>query len=124
MDPPHPQHLCRQMATLHGQVTQSLQLTVEQELLEIFAPADHSRNRRIVAAYCGWEGGRRVTLEELGRKIAISRERVRQVCLRAIKQHRERTIFARAWIAHSAFVAAASFPGDWSRSRPNSKPRG
>ena len=105
LDPLEPLHSCGQMADLHDRVTQSLQFTVEQELLEIFAPADNPRNRRIVAAYYGWEGRLPSTLEELGRQYGLSRERVRQVCVRAVRQHRGARIFAPALDRALAFIA-------------------
>ncbi len=105
LDPPDPPHLCRQMGVLRGRVAQSLQLTVEQELVEIFTPADNPRNRWIIAAHYGWEGGAPSTLAELGRKYGLSRERVRQVCIRAIRQHRGARIFTPALDHALAFIA-------------------
>jgi hypothetical protein len=63
--------------------------TVEGELMQIFAPTGHERNRQIVIGYYGWEDGRRHTLTEVGSQFGVTRERIRQVCARATRRPKE-----------------------------------
>jgi len=49
------------------------------------------RDRKIIIYYFGMEGKRPHTLEEIGRILGVSRERVRQLRNRALKQLRENT---------------------------------
>ncbi len=49
------------------------------------------RDRKIIIYYFGMEGRRPHTLEEIGRILEVSRERVRQLRNRALKQLRENT---------------------------------
>ncbi|MEA1912820.1 MAG: RNA polymerase sigma factor RpoD/SigA [candidate division WOR-3 bacterium] len=49
------------------------------------------RDRKIIIYYFGMEGRRPHTLEEIGRILEVSRERVRQLRNRALKQIRENT---------------------------------
>lgn len=55
-------------------------MTLEQELIEIFAATPYPRNREILIGYYGWNDGRQHTLTEIGTRYGITRERVRQVC--------------------------------------------
>jgi hypothetical protein len=61
-------------------------MTVEQELIEIFASQAGERNRDILVGYYGWQDGRQHTLTEIGDRFEITRERVRQVCAKLTKK--------------------------------------
>ena len=51
-------------------------MTLEEELIEIFATTPFTRNRQILIGYYGWEDGRQHTLTEVGTRFGITRERV------------------------------------------------
>lgn len=53
--------------------------------LEVLAP----RDRRVLTLYFGLEGSRPMTLQEIARELAVTRERVRQLRDRALKRLRE-----------------------------------
>ena len=61
-------------------------MTLEQELIDIFASTPSQRNREILVGYYGWEDGRQHTLTEIGARFGITRERVRQVCAKLTKR--------------------------------------
>jgi len=61
-------------------------MTLEQELIDIFASSPFQRNRDILIGYYGWEDGRQHTLTEIGARFGITRERVRQVCAKLTKK--------------------------------------
>ena len=66
---------------LHDAAVRCAKLTVESELLDILVSSNAScRNRKIVECYYGLGGGPLVTLEVLGKRYGITRERVRQIC--------------------------------------------
>lgn len=94
LDPPDPFRFREQIAELRDKIRQLGNLPVEEELVQVFAPGPRPRDRQIVAEYYGWDGHRGRTLEELGRKHGLSRERIRQVCARAIRRNRDTAVFA------------------------------
>ena len=94
VDPPDPVHLCRQIRELCETIGRLSELPLEEELIQIFAPSSSERDRQIVAEYYGWDGEGGHTLEELGTRYGLSRERIRQVCVRAIKRNRDTVVFA------------------------------
>jgi hypothetical protein len=94
VDPPDPLRLRQQIAELRDKIRQLNSLPLEEELVQIFAPASRPRDRQILAEYYGWDGQGGRTLEELGRQHGLSRERIRQVCARAIQQNRGTAVFA------------------------------
>ena len=53
-------------------------MTLEQELIGIFAATPSRRNREILIGYYGWQDGRQHTLTEVGTRFGITRERVRR----------------------------------------------
>ena len=83
-------------------------MTVEQELIEVFASTPSQRNREILVGYYGWEDGRQHTLTEIGARFGITRERVRQVCAKLTKRLSRPPIRApamdRAWRGCRAFA--------------------
>ena len=94
LDPPAPLRLREQIGELRDGIRQFSNLPLEEELVQVFAPACQARDRQILAAYYGWDGRGGRTLEELGRRHGLSRERIRQICARAIKQDRGTAVFA------------------------------
>ncbi len=113
-DPPDPIRLAQQIREFREKVAHLSGLLLEEELVQIFAPAHKSRDRQIVAEYYGWDGQGGRTLEELGCKYDLSRERIRQVCVRAIKQIRDTVVFAPVLDRALAFFASR-FPADLDR---------
>jgi len=94
LDPPTPLRLREQIGELCDRIRQFSSLPLEEELVQVFAPACRARDRQILVAYYGWDGRGGRTLEALGRKHGLSRERIRQICARTIKQDRGTTVFA------------------------------
>ncbi len=104
-DPPDPVRLHQQVGLVRRMIEGLSQQTVEEELMQIFSPAASGRNQQIVAAYYGWDGDGGHTLEELGQKYGLSRERIRQVCVRAVKRNRRAKIFSPVLDRALAFIA-------------------
>lgn len=96
IDPPDPAALADQIASIRHRIGQLSQMDLGRELAEIFSHPSQLRDREIVAAYFGWDGAGGCTLEELGRRYGLSRERIRQVCMRAAKRHSHARVFAPA----------------------------
>jgi len=94
LDPPDPARLGEQLRELRQKVRELSRLPLEEELAQVFAPSSRGRDRQIVAEYYGWDGRGRRTLEQLGKRYGLSRERIRQVCVRAIKRNRGTLAFA------------------------------
>jgi len=94
LDPPDPMRVSEQIRELLDKIAELSNLPLEDELVQIFAPAFNERDRQIVTEYYGWDGRGSHTLEQLGRKYGLSRERIRQVCVRAIKRIRDTEVFA------------------------------
>jgi hypothetical protein len=104
-DPSDPARLAAQLDQLRSRVAALLQMPLDEELTQVFSCGVSPRDRQIVAAYYGWDGGGRRTLEDLGREHGLSRERIRQVCARAVQPQRHRTVFAPALDRALAFLA-------------------
>jgi len=94
LDPPDPLQLREQIAEFREKIGQLSKLPLEEELIQIFAPDFAPRDRRIVVEYYGWDGRGSHTLEVLGKKYGLSRERIRQVCVKAVKRARDVKVFA------------------------------
>ena len=67
-------------------------MTIEQELIEIFAAGANERNRGILSGYYGWNDGRKHTLAEVGETFGITRERARQICAKLVKREKPKSI--------------------------------
>jgi len=80
-------------------------MTLERELIEIFASTPYQRNREILIGYYGWEDGRQHTLTEIGARFGITRERVRQVCAKLTKRPKDAAISAPVMDRALALVA-------------------
>jgi hypothetical protein len=104
-DPADPVRFSDHLRRLRHAIEAATRLTLEEELMAIIPPADCDRDRQIVAEYCGWSGGGKRTLEQLGKKFGLSRERIRQVCIRAVKRHRGTKVFAPVLDRTLAFLA-------------------
>ena len=94
VDPPDPATLTRQIREIRHRIGELAHLNLGTELAEVFAPDSQARDREIISQYYGWDGGTGRTLEELGQQHGLSRERIRQVCMRAAKQHSHAKVFA------------------------------
>lgn len=94
LDPPDPVEVRRQILKLHERIEQLGRLPLEEELIQVFAPSANARDRCIIAAYYGWDGKGARTLDQLGKQHGLSRERIRQVCVRAVQRHRNARVFA------------------------------
>jgi hypothetical protein len=105
-DPPEPSRLQQQLGMVRRTIEDLSQRTLEEELMQIFSPAAAGRDQQIVAAYYGWDGDGGYTLEELGQKHGLSRERIRQVCIRAVKRSRRAKVFSPVLDRALAFIAA------------------
>jgi len=86
---PDPRYVLRRLRELRESITQMPSLTLEEELTAIFAPADHQRNSDILIEYYGWRDGRQKTLTAVGEEFGITRERVRQVCSKLTRRHKD-----------------------------------
>ena len=69
-----------------SELDKGIGMTLEQELIGIFAATPSRRNREILIGYYGWEDGRQHTLTEVGDPLRHHRERVRQVCAKLTKR--------------------------------------
>jgi sigma-70-like protein len=106
VDPPDPVALTRQIGEVRQQIQKLRQMHLGAELAEVFSPASQPRDREIISEYYGWDGGGRRTLEELGQQHGLSRERIRQVCMRAAKRHSHAKVFAPALDTAIEFVGS------------------
>lgn len=88
LDPPDPLALYERVCAVRRKIEHLIELSLEEELIEVFSPPGGGRDKQIVAEYYGWDGSGGHTLEELGQKYGLSRERIRQVCVRAVKRSR------------------------------------
>ena len=105
LDPPDPLRLYEQVCEVRRRVKDLTGLSLEEELIQIFSPVSSGRDRQVVAEYYGWDGRGGHTLEELGRKYGLSRERIRQICVRAIKRNRGTRVFCPILDRALAFIA-------------------
>ncbi len=93
--PPDPAFAAGQIEKLCDDIEEAAHLTIEQELIRIFASGVLDRNRDILLGYYGWDDGKQHTLSEIGDRFGITRERTRQICAKLIRRHkRPERIFA------------------------------
>lgn len=85
-------------------------MTLEQELIDIFAASCCQRNREILLGYYGWEDGCQHTLTEIGARFGITRERVRQVCAKLTKRLPNPSTTAAPVMDRALSMIAASLP--------------
>jgi len=85
LDPPDAFRICEDIAALRKRAEEICGQCLEDELVELFTPKTKPRNRKIVAEYYGWDGGPGGTLKELGQRHGLTRERIRQVCAKAVQ---------------------------------------
>jgi hypothetical protein len=70
-----------ELKQLHDAIVVCTKLTIDAELMDIVLTRQASkRNRQVVTEYYGLGGGPLVTLEVLGKRYGVTRERVRQIC--------------------------------------------
>lgn len=94
VDPPDPHYAAEQVCRLRERLDQVSRLTLEEELIEIFASSGQERNREIVIGYYGWADGRRHTLAEIGARYGMTRERTRQICAKLVRKRGAAAILA------------------------------
>ena len=85
--PPDPGFAARQVEKLCDAIERAATLTLEEELIGIFATGIADRNREILLGYYGWIDGKRHTLSEIGDRFGITRERTRQICAKLTRRH-------------------------------------
>lgn len=85
-DPPDPPYVAEEVQQLAGRIEALSDLTLEEELIEIFGSTPYQRNREILIGYYGWADGRQHTLTEIGARFGITRERIRQVCAKLTRK--------------------------------------
>ncbi len=106
VDPPDPAALARQISEIRCRIDELSQMNLGTELAEIFSLPSQPRDRAIISEYYGWDGGGGRTLEELGKQHDLSRERIRQVCMRTAKRHSHANVFAPALDKALEFVGS------------------
>ncbi len=74
----------------HNPDTNLLHESLRNELLRALSTLS-AREAQVVALFYGLEGGHSLTLEEIGEKFALTRERVRQIKEKAIRRLRHKT---------------------------------
>jgi hypothetical protein len=85
-DPSDVVYVLEQVRALRATIEIMPKLTLEDELIRIFASSPSTRNREILMGYYGWKDGQTHTLTEIGDRFGITRERVRQICAKLIKK--------------------------------------
>ncbi|MBN2476594.1 MAG: hypothetical protein JXB62_18430 [Pirellulales bacterium] len=89
VDPPDPPYVAEQVRQLARRIEGMPDLTLEEELIQIFGSTPYERNRKILVGYYGWADGRQHTLTEIGNQFGITRERIRQVCAKLTRRHKK-----------------------------------
>ncbi len=105
LDVTEPFRLAEGIGQLVDRIRRFHQLPVEEELKDMFAPMANERDQHILAAYYNWDGQGGRTLEQLGQKYGLSRERIRQICMRCVKRLRHVEVFAPSLDRALQFIA-------------------
>lgn len=79
-DPIYPQPLIRRLKELIRALRAAGHISLEAELWSLTEGIESDRNRQIIVSHLGWDGKPRRTLEAVGQKFGMTRERVRQIC--------------------------------------------
>jgi len=103
-DPPDPAYVAEQIRQLRLRLVGAPKLPLEEELIQIFASTARERNGQIVAGYYGWMDGRPHTLAQIGARHGMTRERVRQICAKAVNRGNPASILAPALDRTLAFI--------------------
>ena len=85
-DPPDPLYAAGQVRQLRERIAALPTLTLEEELIGIFAATPHQRNQQIAIGYYGWGDGQPHTLAEIGARYGMTRERTRQICAKLVRR--------------------------------------
>jgi hypothetical protein len=73
------------LRTFRSSMDKAKRQSLEAEFVQLLEVVRSERNRRLVARLLGWDGGGSCTLQVAGDEIGLTRERVRQVCARALQ---------------------------------------
>lgn len=92
LDPPDPSYAAEKVQQLEKRILAMPGLTLEEELIQIFATTANRRNGQIVAGYYGWRDGRCHTLARIGARYGMTRERTRQICAKLVKREHPESI--------------------------------
>jgi hypothetical protein len=87
-DPRDPLYAAEQVREIARRIEGMSHLTLEEELVQIFGSTPYERNRAILIGYYGWEDGRPHTLTEIGNRFGVTRERIRQICAKLTRKHK------------------------------------
>jgi hypothetical protein len=82
VDPVNPQPLNRRLSDLFRAIQAAGRVSLEAELWSLTDGLGSDRNRQIIVSRLGWDGRPPRTLESVGQRYGITRERVRQICTR------------------------------------------
>ncbi len=82
VDPANPQPLNRRLSDLFRAIQAAGRVSLEAELWSLTDGLGSDRNRQIIVSRLGWDGRPPRTLESVGQRYGITRERVRQICTR------------------------------------------
>jgi hypothetical protein len=84
----------RALQALCHEVSSKTKLTVDLEVIELAFPKASPRNLDMALSYYGLRGEGPSTLEEIGKRFRVTRERVRQICLAVRRGRTVCTAFA------------------------------
>jgi hypothetical protein len=88
-DPAHASAAAEAIRQMCDVIERMPKLTLEEELIQVFASTPKKRNAEILIGYYGWKDGKQHTLTEIGDRFGITRERVRQVCAKLTRKHED-----------------------------------
>jgi Sigma-70, region 4 len=91
-----PEKLGKQIRRIRTEIYKLRREMLERELLEILVNASDERTTGMLVRYLGWDGGVPGTLQEVGDKHGLTRERVRQICENPLQTLRKKKVFTPA----------------------------